>query len=320
MARPTQNPAQKALKELLTSPKVKQRVIAHRKQVIAHRKSLDPPPVPSAAATEGDIQVLCAYLRQNPTYGIPRPILQLMERLRFLSVNIGDDGGTNYFDPDPTWEWLLVGGDGWPNLPLGTRDAAHQALVELVQAWGQELLPGYSVQKTPCMTKILKHSQKPGRKEERSSLAVYGDLGVRLFIFYDMLQDLDRPPNGKFTKEDFNKGSQEKAAAFEARTIKLVQRVHQEFGYTSQFTTGGWIGVPRKILRLPPSIARTIAKQAMGKRTVNERILLYGLLAVYEDRKNGDPKNFKAIRASIYREEIEFPEFIPERFRSPHKK
>lgn len=276
----------------------------------------------------GDMDILCNLVRTNPFHVNLPPLICQLWWLKLLCTFIDDNAERPFsnpnFDQPPTHEFLRIEGkkfkikSPWKSFPVGTRQAAHQALVDLTQEWVQGFLPGYSVQKSPSLAKGTKHPRRPGRKETRSSYEVYGEYGVRVGIFYHMLETITPSKgtsNHKFTKEDFKKRGQEKPAAFEARTIKLVQRIHQECGLDSPFTSGGWLGGPPvRILPLPRPLAKTIAKYAMKTTVVTKKDLLYGLLSVYEVRRNPIPKNFNGIKHSIAREEAEFPEFIPEEF------
>jgi len=275
----------------------------------------------------GDVAILSDMLKANPFLLNFPPLNHQLWWLKVLCDCIEDNFDASPMNPDfhtpPTHEFLWITGREfrlkapWNSFPVGTQGAAQQALVELVQAWVQGFLPGYSVQKTPGMTKVTKTSQRRGPKEKRTSWEIYGDWGARLFIFYDMLEYLKEPPNGHCKKEDFKGDSSKEPAAFEARTIKLVQRIHQEFGLWSKYRKGGGLGAPVKILPLPKPIAQTIAQQAIQKKTVNKKNLLYGLFAEYE---RNDPTQYRAIGQLIYREEAVFPELIPTQFRPSRSK
>jgi len=288
MARPTQNQAQKALKDLLTSPKV-------QRQVTAHRKTQDPPQALSQAVKKGDFEVLCDYLRQNPTYGIPRPILQLMERLRFLHREIDED----YFAPDPTSESLLVDGDGWPYLPLGTNHAAHQALVELARAWVEGLLPHHTVQRIPPPP-LGNQAKKRGPKVKVDSTSLYGYHQGRIDFYLEMLNYVLI-----LSKPNLKRAKAEDLQHFEARSMTLVKEMHAQCGLNGldhkYIQWAGWLSRPFTTTKpLPSKHVQTIVRQAMSgqKKSINPLNLICGLLALYE---RDDPAQFQAIRQLITR-------------------
>jgi hypothetical protein len=267
MSKPKDDPVQKAIKDLLTSPKVK-------RQVTAHRKTKDPPEI-SQAAINGNIRFLCEYLRQNPTCRIPQPIYQLIERLRFLYEKIESDAGDNYWDPAPTTEWLWVDGV----LPVGTSNAAKQALVDLIRAWVEGLLWDHTVQRIP---------PKPtGKQAKKRGPKFKYDLDPPLEIAFEWM---DEYLTEHWPKAQLKRGKTEDPQHFEAHAMEIVQTMHAEYGPSSKYSSG-----------LPEKIARTIARQAMSgtQKIINPRNLICSLLAEYE---RDDPTKFKAIRQLISRQ------------------
>ncbi len=295
MPKPKKDPIQQALRELLTDKEI---------QKLFTIKTIKTSPELSAAIKKGEIPILCQQLHINSTNLFVPALYRLLGKLLFLVNNIEDDTGRYRYGP--TQEWLWKSADSYISLPVGTAAAARQALVELLRVWVEGLVKGYTVQPIP-QKPTVKRSKPRGPKDKVDSWNVYGAVGVRPFLFYDMLEALEaykKPTKGaskaKFAEEEFKKGSDEKSAAFEDRTIKLVQRVHQEFGWNSKYFKSERFGDPPKILHLPPSKAKTIAQQAIVKsqKWINPRNLLYGLLAEYE---RNDPTEFIKIRQLITR-------------------
>ncbi len=303
MPKPKKSP-QQALRDLLTSPKVKQQVASLRKS----RALPEVSQVLSTAGKNGDIEVLCQLMVKSPVGRIPQPIYLLMERLRFLSQAIEDDYFDNVHDPAPTEEWLVNKNNERDWLPVGTRKAAQRALVDFAQAWVEGMVKGYTIQ--PIPTKAQDHSQnKRGPKDKVDSLSIYGHPDGRQDYFSTLLEYVE-----SFPKEKYWRGKGEEYQDFEARGMELVQDLHTRFcpehpNYFSAWVvdrtpppglvTQMWMPLP-ELKRMPEELQQTIVLKALTpqKKKINLRHLVFGLMALYE---RNDPSQFKSIRQLITR-------------------
>ena len=290
MPKPKKDPIQHALTELLNDPGVRRQVASHRTTPGAPNDSR----VLSKAVEKGDIEFLCGYLRQHPALEIPHPIVDLMGQLRFLRGEIECEVAHPVFDPTPTHETLIVDEKWWNPLPVGTSDAAHQALIELVQAWVEGYLPNHVVQPRPPKTPGKRPGQR-GPKDKVDSWNVYGEGGVREYLFKEMKTYVD----ASWPKAQLKKGPTEDHQHYEARAMEIVQGLHAEWGGHTKYWKSSPTANP-PITPLPKETARTIVQQSMstGKRTINARTLICSLLALYE---RDDPTQGGAIRQLITR-------------------
>ena len=166
--------------------------------------------------------------------------------------------------------------------PKGTRRAAADALQQLFEALGRGLFPGATVQVRPRKAK-----GRPRKYKERGSLLAECE-GLE-----EKLAELSESSPAFFRVRAY-----QSRAALEERLADLVQELHlgswrSERGETSrvpgepEFDASGNINLHAyeyriRQQRLPASVTRQIARDAIQKQNVSKRRLIYGLLAHYE--------------------------------------
>lgn len=178
-----------------------------------------------------------------------------------------------------------------PTIPIETKQAAKAALEELLKTWVPKILPGFTIER-------MKIPKRKGPKTKYN----YLDQGVLLCEFFQLEQKMKKWP-----VMDFRPKAKESKEEFLQRTMKLVQKVHEQTPYsletyrdpdapkedsTKEFNLSSlkhwWI----RRVPLPKETAKEVAQQGIQKKRVSKKELLYALFRHYYRLKRNTIRKF----------------------------